>query len=62
MEVAIPFIRRNMTLINSVLDSLPTIVMYLSPIPSEVEERLQKLRRNFLWLGNKEGKGYHLVK
>lgn len=51
-----------LTLISSVLDSLPTHVMYLFPIPSKVEEKLDKLRRNFLWLGNKEGKGYHLVK
>ncbi|WMV41703.1 hypothetical protein MTR67_035088 [Solanum verrucosum] len=39
-------------LINSVLDSLPTYVMSLFPIP---------LRRKFLWQGNKDGKGYSLV-
>ena len=50
------------TLINSVLDSLPTYVMSLFPMPSNVEERLDKLRRDFLWKGNKEGKGLHLVK
>ncbi|PHT52662.1 Kinesin-like protein NACK1 [Capsicum baccatum] len=49
-------------LINSVLDSLPTYVMSLFPMPTKVEERLDKLRRYFLWLGNKEGKGIHLVK
>jgi len=48
--------------INSILDSLPTYVMSLFPIPAKVEERLDKLRRDFLWLGNKEGKGRHLVK
>lgn len=42
-----------MTLINSVLASLPTHVMYLFAIPSKVEGRLDKLRRNFLWLGIK---------
>ena len=47
---------------NSVLDSLPTYVMSLFPMPSNVEERLDKLRRDFLWKGNKEGKGLHLVK
>lgn len=47
--------------INSVLYSLPTYVMSLFPLPSKVEERLDKLRRDFLWLGNKEGKGIHLV-
>lgn len=50
------------TLINSVLDSLPTYVMSLFPMPAKVEERLDKLRRDFLWLRNKEGKGLHLVK
>ncbi|WMV56044.1 hypothetical protein MTR67_049429 [Solanum verrucosum] len=50
------------TLINSVLDALPTYVMSLFPLPAKVEERLDKLRRDFLWLGNKEGKKIHLVK
>lgn len=43
------------TLINSVLDALPTYVTSLFPLPAKVEERLDKLRRDFLWLGNKEG-------
>lgn len=34
------------TLINSVLDSLPTYVMSVFPIPSRVEERLDKLEDN----------------
>lgn len=42
------------TLINSVLDSLPTYVMSLFPIPACVIKRLNKLRRDFLWKGNKE--------
>ena len=50
------------TLINSVLDALPTYVMSLFPLPTNVEERLDKLRRDFLWSGNKEGKKIHLVK
>lgn len=50
------------TMINSVLDALPTYVMSLFPLPAKVEDRLDKLRRDFLWLGNKEGKGIHLVK
>lgn len=50
------------TLINSVLDALPTYVMSLFPLPIKVEERLNNLRRDFLWSGNKEGKGIHLVK
>ena len=46
---------------NAVLDALPTYVMSLLPLPAKVEERLDNLRK-FLWLGNKEGKGIHLVK
>ncbi|XP_049391646.1 uncharacterized protein LOC125856127 [Solanum stenotomum] len=42
------------TLINLVLDALPTYVMSLFPLPAKVEERLDKLRRDFLWSGNKE--------
>ncbi|WMV54052.1 hypothetical protein MTR67_047437 [Solanum verrucosum] len=48
-------------LINFVLDSLPTYVMSLFPIPGKVMENLDKLRRKFLWQGNKDGKGYSLV-
>ncbi|CAN4076914.1 unnamed protein product [Withania somnifera] len=50
------------TLINFVLDSLLSYVISLFPQPSMVEERLDKLKRDFLWLGNKEGKGIHLFK
>ncbi|KAG5575092.1 hypothetical protein H5410_055226 [Solanum commersonii] len=48
-------------LINSVLDSLPTYVMYLFPISGKVVENLDKLRRKFIWQGNKDGKVYSLV-
>ena len=47
------------TLINSVLDALPTYVMSLFPLPAKVEERLDKLRRDFLWSGNKEEEKIH---
>jgi len=30
-------------------------------MPAKVEKRLDKLRRDFIWLGNKEGKGMNLV-
>ncbi|WMV11713.1 hypothetical protein MTR67_005098 [Solanum verrucosum] len=50
------------TLINSVLEALPTYVMSLFPLPTKIEERLDKLRSDFLWSGNKEGKKIHLVK
>ncbi|KAG5579589.1 hypothetical protein H5410_050216 [Solanum commersonii] len=37
-------------------------MLCLSSPTAKVEDRLDKLRRDFLWLGNKEGKGIHLVK
>ena len=46
------------TLINSVLDVLPTYVMSLFPLLAQVEERLDKLRCDFLWAGKKEEKKY----
>nr|XP_016449022.1 PREDICTED: uncharacterized protein LOC107774064 [Nicotiana tabacum] len=46
-----------LTLINSDLDSLPTYMMSLFPIPAGVTERLDRLRRSFLWQGNKEKRG-----
>ncbi|KAG5591627.1 hypothetical protein H5410_042141 [Solanum commersonii] len=49
------------TLINTVQDTLPTYVMSLFPLPAKVLEKLDKLRRDFLWFGNKERKGYYLV-
>lgn len=51
-----------LTLINSVLDAMPTYMMSLFPIPKGVTKRLDSIRRNFLWQGNKERKSFHLVK
>jgi len=50
-----------LTLINSVLDSIPTYYMQLFPIPGKVLEQLDKIRRDFLWEGNSEKHKYHLV-
>lgn len=50
------------TLINSVLDSIPTYFMSLFRIPTEVQEQLNKLRRSFLWEGNSDSHKFHLVK
>nr|AAT40556.2 hypothetical protein SDM1_4t00019 [Solanum demissum] len=44
------------------MDSLPTYVMSLFPIPSRIVKVLDALRRNFLWQGNKIEKGFNLVK
>ncbi|WMV37015.1 hypothetical protein MTR67_030400 [Solanum verrucosum] len=46
------------TLINSVLDAMPTYMMSLFPIPVGVTDRLDRIRRKFLWQGNKDRKGY----
>ncbi|KAG5587194.1 hypothetical protein H5410_047628 [Solanum commersonii] len=43
-----------LTLINSVLDSLPTYMMSVFPIPKRVINRLDKIRRKSLWQGNNE--------
>jgi len=50
------------TLIKSVLDGLPTYMMSLFPIPKNIEKKINRLRRPFLWQGNKEKRGYNLVK
>ena len=51
-----------LTLINSVLDSLPTYMMSLFPIPAKIISRLDRIRKKFLWQRNKDRKSYHLVK
>ena len=37
-------------------------MLSLFHIPQSVLQRLDKVRRNFLWHGNNERKGFHLVK
>ncbi|CAN4104100.1 unnamed protein product [Withania somnifera] len=41
---------------------MPTYMMSLLPLPDGVIDRLDALRRNFLWEGNSETKKFHLVK
>lgn len=62
MDGAILVPRRQTHPNHSVLDSLPTYVMSLFPLPSKVLKKLDKLRRDFLWQGCKVSKGYNLVK
>lgn len=51
-----------MTLINSVLDAMPTYITSLFTLPGSVLKKLDSIRRN-LWQGNGEGGSkYHLVK
>ncbi|WMV59774.1 hypothetical protein MTR67_053159 [Solanum verrucosum] len=51
-----------LTLIKSVLDALPTYMLSLFPLPKSIGKKLNKLRRVFLWQGNKEKQGYNQVK
>ena len=51
-----------LTLINSVLDSMPAYMMSVFPIPDGVIDRLDAIRRNFLLEGNSDTKKIHLVK
>lgn len=41
-------------LINAVLDAMPTYLMSLFPIPVNVVDRIDALRRNFIWKGNSD--------
>lgn len=43
-----------MILFNNVLDSMPTDIISLFPMPVKVEKRIGKLRRGFLWQGIRE--------
>lgn len=49
-------------LIKAVLDTMPTYMMSLFPIPVNVIDRIDALRRNFLWEGNSDKTKIHLVK
>uniref|UniRef100_M1A801 Reverse transcriptase zinc-binding domain-containing protein n=1 Tax=Solanum tuberosum TaxID=4113 RepID=M1A801_SOLTU len=50
------------TLVSSVMDSIPSYMMSLFPIPASVTDRLDVVRRNFIWKGSEDKKKYHLVK
>lgn len=49
------------TLIKSVLSSIPTYFMSMHELPVGVATRLKKLQQDFLWSGDGEGFHYHLV-
>ena len=51
-----------LTLIQAVLDSLPTYYLSLFRIPSVVAKTLESLMRNFLWEGSGEAHKDHLIK
>uniref|UniRef100_A0A0V0IIW1 Putative ovule protein n=1 Tax=Solanum chacoense TaxID=4108 RepID=A0A0V0IIW1_SOLCH len=62
MEKSVPITGGRLTLIKSVLDGLPTYMMSLFPIPKSIVKKINRMRRSFIWQGNKEKKGYNLVK
>lgn len=49
------------TLIKSMLSSLPTYFLSLFPIPMVAANRLEKLQRNFFWGSGGEDYKFHLV-
>lgn len=51
-----------LTLINFVLDALPTYMMSVLTISQRVINRLDKIKRKFSRKGNNEEKSYNLVK
>ena len=55
-------LRGRVTLINSVLDSVPTYFMSLFLVPAKVQNHLDKTRRDFLWEANSKDHKFHLVK
>ncbi|KAG5590010.1 hypothetical protein H5410_040524 [Solanum commersonii] len=60
-QYAFWMIRKILTLINRVLHNFPTYLMSLFPLPKNIQERLDLLRRDFLWEGNCETNKFHLV-
>lgn len=49
------------TLIKAVLVSIPSYYMSLLVIPGEVANQIKKHQRDFLWKGEEDGRGHHLV-
>ncbi|KAM7481515.1 hypothetical protein LguiB_006098 [Lonicera macranthoides] len=50
-----------LTLIHSVLNSIPIYFLSIFKIPATVAKNIEKLMRNFLWESMDKGKGEHLV-
>lgn len=50
-----------LTLVNSVLDALPSYMMSVFPIPASVLKRLDAVRRNFLLKGSEDKKKFTLL-
>ncbi|EOY12746.1 Uncharacterized protein TCM_031281 [Theobroma cacao] len=50
-----------LTLINSVLSSLPLFYLSIFRLPTMVKQKLEAIQRNFLWFGSSEKKKIHYV-
>jgi len=50
-----------LTLINSMLSNIPTYYLSLFPIPIRVANRLDKIRKDFLWGGIGDETKFHLI-
>ena len=62
MEVFVPFKGGRLTLIKSVLSSIPTYFLSLFPLPSSVANKLEAIERNFLWGSFGSDFKFHLVR
>lgn len=62
MEKLVSVFEGRLTFINSIMDGQPTYMMSLFSLPDSIEKKINKARRYFLWQGNKEKKGYNVVK
>uniref|UniRef100_A0A0V0HYS6 Putative ovule protein n=1 Tax=Solanum chacoense TaxID=4108 RepID=A0A0V0HYS6_SOLCH len=51
-----------LTLINSILDSMPSYLMSLFAMPDAIERKMNSMRNKFLWEGNRSNKKIHLVR
>lgn len=51
-----------LTVIKNTLSSLPTYFLSLFVMPASVRNKLEKMKRDFLWEGQGEERKYHLVK
>ena len=62
VEKIISFLGGCITLIKSTFSSLPTFYLSLFPIPMNIARCIEKLQRDFAWIGLGDEFKYHLVK
>ena len=61
MEKASLFLRSRITLIQSCLMHILSYFLSLSKILASIASRIEKMQKEFLWMGFGEGKRDHLV-